>query len=98
MQLFDLHCDTLYECYAKGYSLIRNPGQVDLTRAASYETWVQGFALWIPDHVRGEKAWNLCRRLLDVARREEQQAGGEIRFLRKGEKLYDTAKTQCSAA
>ena len=87
MQLFDLHCDTLYECYTKGYHLSRNPGQVDLVRAGSLETWVQGFALWIPDRLRGEAAWDLCRRLLSVARREEEQAEGEIRFLRKGERL-----------
>ena len=33
MQLFDLHCDTLYECYTKNYPLTKNAGHIDLERA-----------------------------------------------------------------
>lgn len=93
MRLFDLHCDTLYECYRKNGSLLRNGGHLDLVRGRAFDPWVQGFALWIPDGVRGEAAWDLCRRMLDLARREEQRSEGEIRFLRKGERLDETVKT-----
>ena len=32
MQIIDMHCDTLLECYQKNYGLRRNTGHVDLLR------------------------------------------------------------------
>lgn len=60
MRLFDLHCDTIYECYRKGFSLDINPLHTDLTRGGRYAPWGQVFAVWIPDTCRGEAAFDCC--------------------------------------
>lgn len=92
MRLFDLHSDTLYECYTKNYPLTKNPGHIDLERAAKYDPYVQAFAVWIPDTLRGAAAFDFCRRVLTFSREEEGRSEGKIHFLRKGENLDDTLK------
>ncbi len=57
MRFLDLHCDTVTECRAKGYSLSENPLHLDVRRAADFDAWVQVFAIWIPDTLRGADAW-----------------------------------------
>ncbi len=68
MKLFDLHCDTLYECYNKGFCLDVNPLHIDLTRGEHYAPWCQVFAAFMPDTIRGDSAWDHCRELLHHAR------------------------------
>lgn len=46
MNLFDLHCDTLYECYETGKSLRENDLAIDRMQAAKYGQYVQFFALF----------------------------------------------------
>ncbi|MBO5797968.1 MAG: membrane dipeptidase, partial [Clostridia bacterium] len=92
MRLFDLHCDTLYECYTKNYPLMKNAGHIDLVRAEKYAPYVQAFAVWIPDTLRGEAAFDFCRRMFTFSREEEGRSGEKIRFLRKGESLDDAMK------
>ena len=45
MRLFDLHCDTLTECYDKGENLLENHRHVDLARGGKLEAWAQLFAV-----------------------------------------------------
>jgi len=66
MKLFDLHCDTLYECYKTGCGLGRNGLHVDLERGLSADAWAQAFAVWMPDELRGEDAWRQCRAVLEM--------------------------------
>ena len=87
MRLFDLHGDTMYECYTKGWSLVKNPGHWDLRRAGRYESCGQIFAVWIPDRLRGERAWRFCRKVLRFAKIQEQKSGGFLRFFCKGDDL-----------
>lgn len=55
--LFDLHCDTLTECYKQDLSLFSNNLHLDIHRGMSkYLPWVQCFAVFVPDEIRGEKA------------------------------------------
>ncbi len=83
MRLFDLHCDTLYEAYTKKYPLSKNSGHIDLLRATRYEPWVQTFAVWIPEDLRGDAAWDFCCRVLAHAE------GKDVHLWRKGESLDD---------
>lgn len=83
MPLFDLHCDTLYKAYTKKYPLSENDGHIDLRRAVRYEPYVQTFAVWIPENLRGDAAWDFCCRVLAYAERLP------VRFWRKGEPLDD---------
>ena len=71
MRLFDLHCDTLYECFRKGESLSDNSCAVDLRRGRRYVPWCQVFAVWIPDTARGERAWQQCVDVLAFAKKQE---------------------------
>ena len=56
MKLFDLHCDTIGECYKKNKSLYDNDMHVSLKRAKTFDEYNQVFAIWIPDELRGREA------------------------------------------
>lgn len=57
MRLFDLHCDTLYECAKNKIDLAVNSLQLSLDRGlGAIDDWVQTFAIWIPDELRGQAA------------------------------------------
>lgn len=56
MRLFDLHCDTITELYAKNEPLRSNSGHIALDRAACLTEYVQDFAVFIPDDLRGKAA------------------------------------------
>ena len=67
MRLFDLHCDTLYECDRQSCELWENPLDLDVKRGLKGDAFVQVFAAFIPDELRGEAAQNHGRRLLRLA-------------------------------
>lgn len=46
MKLFDLHCDTLYECYETGKHLRENDLAIDRSKATGLSPYVQVFALF----------------------------------------------------
>ncbi len=62
MRFLDLHCDTVTECRGKGYALLENPMHLDVRRASCFDAWVQVFAIWIPDTLRGLDAWDYFER------------------------------------
>lgn len=64
MKVFDLHCDTITELCASGENLVNNTHQLSLDRAC-FESYVQTFAIFMPDQYRGQAAIdyfdrNLC--------------------------------------
>lgn len=59
MDFFDLHCDTLYEMAVNGKKFSSNELHISLECQDKFSQWVQCFAVWIPDNVRGHKAINL---------------------------------------
>ena len=70
MRLFDMHCDTIYECCMGNHHLQKNALQLDLERGLDYEQWAQAFAVWMPDSLRGDDAWKQCRYMLQFAHSE----------------------------
>ena len=58
MKFFDLHCDTIGECYNKKIPLRKNEFHIDLERAKELGQYTQIFAIWIPDELRGDEAVN----------------------------------------
>ena len=90
MRLFDLHCDTLYECYLKGIDLYSNAGHLDLQRGCRLDAWGQVFAVWIPDEWRGEMAFEHARRALSLARDFERKYSEKLHFLNANEPLPET--------
>ncbi|MGI6256316.1 MAG: dipeptidase [Acutalibacter sp.] len=66
MRYFDLHCDTMTECAEKEIPLRSNSLHVDLDTVKEWEHYIQCYAVWLPDDLRGDAAW---QRFLKVARR-----------------------------
>lgn len=46
LKYFDLHCDTLYECYEMGKSLRENDLFIDREKVSGFERYIQFFALF----------------------------------------------------
>ncbi len=64
MRFFDLHCDTITECYSKEKSLKNNDLDISLEKADFLEDWVQVFAVWMPDEYRGKEAEDYYKKVL----------------------------------
>ena len=95
MRLFDLHCDTLYECYRKGESLAGNSCAVDLQRGRNYSPWCQVFAIWLSDAVRGEQAWQQCCDILKYAQEQVERSNGMLRFPQTYSQLQTALSANC---
>ena len=59
MQVFDLHCDTLFKANENKGSIINNNYEFSLNKALQYDKYSQVMAVWIPDEYRGNSAENL---------------------------------------
>lgn len=69
MNLFDLHCDTVYECTTQKKDLKENDLHLDLNRGiAGTDQWVQTFAFWIADDLTEEEQYHSYRRQLSCFR------------------------------
>ena len=73
MRYFDLHCDTMTECYLTGQHIEENTLQVDRKRGNLFEKYVQCYAVWMPDQLRCPEAF---QRFCAVADRFSQEIGG----------------------
>lgn len=58
MKYFDLHCDSLTTALQNSGDMDADRLQVSLGKAASLEEYCQCFAVFLPDTIRGEDAWN----------------------------------------
>lgn len=56
MRLFDLHCDTIGECFKQKKPLLDSDLHISLCKVKYLDNWAQAFAIWIPDELRGAKA------------------------------------------
>ncbi|WP_333791967.1 dipeptidase [Muricomes intestini] len=57
MQLFDLHCDSIVKYRELGEGFLCKKTQFSLNDAARFERICQAMAIFIPDDIRGEKAF-----------------------------------------
>ena len=76
MNIIDLHCDTVLDCYIKGKDLGSAEGHINLQKLAAGASLAQCFALFIPTHDAatakfGEERepWMLYRELLSCYRK-----------------------------
>ena len=89
IRLFDLHCDTLGQGLGSACSIAGHGGAVDLSRGRAYVPWIQAFAAFVPDNLRGDEARRRCFSLLDVADRWERECADEFRIIHNREDLTD---------
>ncbi len=94
MRLFDIHCDTLAECYRDRASLCRNERQIDLKRGRQYRPWCQVFAVWVPDTLRGTAAFRYTRRVLEFARAEEKRYPQQLAIVTDRDGLEAAVRTE----
>lgn len=70
MKFFDLHCDTITECYLKNKKLESNDLDISLEKAEYIDKWHQVFAIWMPDEKRGKQAEEYYANVLSKFREE----------------------------
>ena len=98
MRVFDLHCDTITECWKQGQPLRRNTLRLDLERGRMYSPWAQCFAIWIPDTLRGEKAWEYFEGAAGYFRGEVERNWEAVSFCTDGPSFSRAAaRNRCCA-
>ncbi|MFR8011717.1 MAG: dipeptidase [Clostridia bacterium] len=98
MDYFDLHCDTISECERSGQGLDKNSFALSLARGQCFDRWAQVFALFIPDRLRGEAAFDHARRLYSCFRAELERNSGRASFCRNAREVdqaYQDHKCAC---
>ena len=65
MDLFDFHCDTLYECLKTNQELYSNKLAVSLKKGNMLDKWCQTFAIYTPDNI-DISAFNHYKRTLNL--------------------------------
>lgn len=106
LNLFDLHCDTLYECANTGKELYENDLSVNYAAAQQYNHYAQFFALFCGTEQETDTAYRLLRLpmenrldvLLETAQKEFQKNASWITLCRTGEDLTQAVKVGKAAA
>ena len=80
MKLFDLHCDTAGECFKQKIPLKSNNLHIDLCKGESLDEWMQVFAIWIPDELRGEAALEYFRAVYENFNKEIRLNADKIKL------------------
>lgn len=70
MNFFDLHCDTIGECANKNLPLKENTLHISLEKGTYLNSWIQVFAIWMPDEKRGRDAADYFDRVYDYYLKE----------------------------
>lgn len=65
MDYFDLHCDTLYECFVQKEPLYANDLAVSAKAGGCFDRYIQNFAIWIPDDA--DRPFDLYRKVYNNA-------------------------------
>ncbi len=66
LRLFDLHCDTLFECNALKCNIDNINLCINIEAAKGFERYIQCFAVFVPDELRGEQAELHAKKLISV--------------------------------
>ncbi len=70
MKFFDLHSDTITECFTQNKSLQKNDLDISLEKGSFLEEWTQVFAIWMPDEIRGKDAEEYYGKVLSKYKEE----------------------------
>ena len=91
MELFDLHCDTAYECVTRlgGVNLDKGAFHLSLARGKAIRNWRQVFAIFMPDEYRGADAIAHYERVRDYLYRQERLFPGGFTIVRTAAQWKD---------
>ncbi len=70
MKFFDLHSDTITECFKQNKSLRENDLDISLEKGEYLEEWTQVFAIWMPDEIRGKEAEEYYKKVFSRYKKE----------------------------
>lgn len=87
MQLFDLHCDTLYRAYTEKSTLFNDSFHISFNKTGEISPYIQCLAIWIPDEYRKENAEKLF--LGCVNKLEEQLENTDIKWCKNGDDIRE---------
>ncbi len=59
MQLFDLHCDTIYESLVKGTDIDNSSFHITPYKARNIAPYIQCYAICVPEEISGDKATDM---------------------------------------
>lgn len=87
MDLFDMHCDTAFECATKldGVPLTEGAAHLSLTRGGFLRDWRQVFAIFMPDEYRGGEAIRHYETVREYLYRQEEFFPDRFRIVRTPE-------------
>ncbi|MDE7260887.1 MAG: membrane dipeptidase [Oscillospiraceae bacterium] len=90
--IFDLHCDTLtrncYPPYEGAENTLNNPAfQLALSKVPAGTRWVQCFAIFIPDKLRGQDAIDFFNRYAASFRRQAEENSALLTACRSAQDL-----------
>lgn len=94
MNFFDLHCDTISECYNQKAVLRSNTLQLDLDRGKEIEKWVQVYAIWMDDVLRGEEAYNHYLKVYKYLKEQMIAYQDVIHLCKTSKQIEETLKEQ----
>jgi membrane dipeptidase len=75
LRYFDLHCDSITRCYRNGEDLQNASGSVAARYAPHFEQWTQIFAIFVPDSLQSEAAYDYYCKVYSFYR---EQCGASI--------------------
>lgn len=93
MRFFDLHCDTIYRIINEDGSLYKNNFDVSINKAKKYDKWIQSFAIWVPDELRGEKAVSFFKKAIETFEAEIEKNNNFIMQINEGKDLEEILST-----
>ena len=98
MKLFDLHCDTAFECSGRlgGVDIKKGAHHISLERGRFLNKWRQVFAVFMPDEYRGDEAIRHYGRVRDYIYMQEKLFPGEFRIVRSAAD-FRAADVKCRA-
>ncbi|MCI8443461.1 MAG: hypothetical protein HFG27_13205 [Provencibacterium sp.] len=92
MRVFDLHCDTLTLCKRKGWTLDNGQNHLHLSDAQDFDSYVQLYAIFIPDEIRGLQAENFFSIHNVFYRRQLAESEGKLRDIHSAKTLAQAAE------
>lgn len=91
MDLFDLHCDTAFECAItlNNTDICKGAKHISLNRGGYLSKWRQIFAVFMPDEYRGDKAVAHYNRVRDYIYRQAEKFPEKFRIVTDSAQFHE---------
>lgn len=98
MRLFDLHCDTITECYLGSHGLRDNNLSISLEKGRYISSWCQVFALWMKNEYRGQAACDYYEALYKCFLSEIEKNSDILSFCKSSDDIKNALNNNKIAA